>query len=108
MRWLKPAPVWLASAARLRPPLGVTDTAQPFSSVASTLVVPSRNVRSYSTSAVGLHSALLVGDAAGILLCHFCRTAVKGFLPPWYGYGSPGRISGSLWSDWISFKRSRA
>ena len=81
-------PVWPAITAGTQPPEGVTETAQPSSSAASTLVVPRRNVRSNSASAVGV--------AAGILLCQFFRVAVKGFFPPWYGYGSPGRTSGSL------------
>src|SRR4051812_30937979 len=83
MRWLKPTPVCPAITAGVQPPLGVTDTAQPFSSVASTLVVPSRKLRSYSASAVGLHSFALPVD--GILLCQPCKTFANGFVPPWNG-----------------------
>src|SRR5882757_69445 len=86
MRWLNPTPVWPAITAGVQPPLGVTDTAQPFSSVVSTLVVPSRKLRSYSARAVGLHSFDLPPSAA-ILLCHFCNTLTNGLVPPWNGQG---------------------
>src|SRR5215475_14380925 len=93
-------PVWPAITAGVQPPLGVTDTAQPLSSAASTLVVPNRNVRS--------NSAMDTGGCAGILLCHASRYERYGFFPPSNGYGSPGRMSGSLRSERTSFARSRA
>src|SRR5882724_7818981 len=86
MRWLSPMPVWPAITAGVQPPLGVTDTAQPFSSAVSTLVVPRRNVRSNSASAIG--------GCAGIFECQASRYLRYGFFAPWNGYGSPGRMSG--------------
>ena len=78
MRWLRPMPVWPAITAGTQPPLGVTETAQPFSSAASTLVVPRRKVRSNSGERAS-------GVAAGIRLCHCSRIAVKGLVPRWNG-----------------------
>src|SRR5262249_58551031 len=85
MRWLRPTPVRPAITAGVQPPLGVTDTAHPLASTASTLVVPRRKVRSYSAIAVGLHCAGAVGESAGILLCQLCRMVVNGFVPSWNG-----------------------
>ena len=39
---------------------------------------------------------------------HFWRRPRKDSPPPWYGYGSPGRMSIVGRSNWISFARSRA
>jgi hypothetical protein len=68
-------PVCPAITAGTQPPLGVTETAQPSASAASTLVVPRRKERSNSASAVGV--------VAGMRLCQLRKVAAKGLVPPW-------------------------
>src|SRR5690606_3291671 len=90
-----------------QPPLGVTETTQPSLSTVSTLVVPSRKVRSNSASAVGLHWFGLESLPC-LTVRHASNCALNGLVSPWNGYGSPGRMSGSLRSSLISLARSRA
>src|SRR6185295_5424057 len=103
-----PMPVLPAITAGTQPPLGVTDTTQPSLSAASTLVVPARNVRSNSASAVGLHSAGFGLLGRSLTVCHWSSDALKGLVAPWNGYGSPGRASALLASSPIDFARTRA
>src|SRR5438093_7305969 len=92
--------------AGIQPPDGVTETTHPDESAASIDVVPRRNASSNAASAAASSVPLSVvvtgrGD-------HRCRSGKYGFVPPWKGYGSPGLMSGSLWSGLMSFARSRA
>src|ERR1043165_1808567 len=102
-----PMPVLPAITAGIQPPLGVTDTTHPSLSAASTLVVPRRNVRSNSASAVGLHCARFGLSARSLAVCHLSIVSLNGFVPLWNEYGSPGRASGLLLSSSISFARAR-
>jgi len=99
MRWAQNRPRCgpAITGAGVQPPLRVTEYGPAFSIRSlNTGSSPSRKLRSYSARAWDLPLFALPVD--GILLVPALqRHRENGFVPPWKGKGSPGRISGSLW-----------
>jgi hypothetical protein len=70
MRWLSPMPVRPAIVAGTQPPLGVTDTSQPFASAAITVVVPLLKPASKSASCWAVSSAFSSASSAVLRCCN--------------------------------------